>query len=927
MTKRFILLFGFSFLVLLCIHVSAQTNPWPEVRKEAKPWGRWWWMGNAVDKENLGSLLHKYQDAGFGGVEIAPIYGAKGYEDKYITYLSPKWMEMLQYTVKQAGDLGMGVDLTTGTGWPFGGPQIGKEQAATKAVLKSFKIEGGHNSIIKIFPDDPKQQAAALQSLTAYNENGQAILLTDKVSEDGTLHWKPNKGKWELFAVFAGKTGQLVKRAAPGGEGFTLNHFSRKAVDHYLDRFDHAFEDKSPGVRAFYNDSYEVYGADWSEGFFDEFLKRRGYDLRLHIRDFLSDNASEELARLKSDYRQTMAEMLLDNFTQPWTEWAHGYKSISKNQAHGSPGNLLDLYAAVDIPEVETFGSSYFPIPDLRRDSADIRNVDPDPIMLKFASSAANVTGKKLVSSETFTWLTEHFKTSLSQCKPEVEQCFLSGVNHVFYHGITYSPQEAGWPGWLFYASTNFVPTNSFWPHLSGLNNYITRVQSVLQAGKSDNELLLYWPVFDDWDDPKGRLMTFTVHDVDKWLQPTDFYKNVKVLQEVGYTFDFISDNLLKNAAVSDGLINTSPNNTPYKTIIVPITRKMPLETLEKVLALAKDGATVVMQKLPEDVPGLGDYGNRHKQFKKIISDIRFTETQNGIQYANVGKGRVLLSLDIKKALQYSKINGEEKLSKTGLGFIRRHANDGGTYYYVVNHTAKDINEIVPFQSVGREVILLDPQDGRYGKASSTANDGGSKVRLQLKSGEAVILKFADHTADNIAYWKYLEEPKEEIQLSGKWLLTFKEGGPTLPESRELKSLIPWTEEADNTYQLFSGTGVYSTTFNMPEINGEYILNLGKVYESARVWINGKDAGISWSLPHRLRIGEFVKPGKNTIEIEVTNLMANRIRDLDKRGVEWRRYHEINFVNIDYKDFDASNWEVQPSGLKGPVTIINYQSN
>src|SRR5690606_20522942 len=237
----------------------------------------------------------------------------------------------------------------------------------------------------------------------------------------------------------------------------------------------------------------------------------------------------------------------------------------TKNQAHGSPGNLIDLYAAVDIPEVETFGSSFFPIPGLRRDSADIRNVDPDPIMLKFASSAAAITGKRLVSSETFTWLTEHFKTALSQCKPEVEQAFLAGVNHVFYHGITYSPEDVAWPGWLFYASVNFVPDNSWWPHLQGLNQYIERVQSVVQAGKPDNELLLYWPVFDNWDDPKGDLMQFTVHNIDKWLHPTPFYEEATRLQQHGYAVDFISDDLLSRASVSGGLIQPSARHTPAK--------------------------------------------------------------------------------------------------------------------------------------------------------------------------------------------------------------------------------------------------------------------------------------------------------------------------------------------------------------------------
>ena len=155
------------------------------------------------------------------------------------------------------------------------------------------------------------------------------------------------------------------------------------------------------------------------------------------------------------------------------------------------------MKTTVDIPETETFGSSAFDIPGLRRDAADIRNVDPDPIMSKFASSAAHTNGKNLVSSETFTWLTEHFKTSYSQCKPEAEALFLSGINHVFFHGTTNSPQNISWPGWLFYASVEMNPNNSLWPHAQGLNNYIARCQSILQAGKPDNELLIYWPVYD----------------------------------------------------------------------------------------------------------------------------------------------------------------------------------------------------------------------------------------------------------------------------------------------------------------------------------------------------------------------------------------------------------------------------------------------
>jgi len=140
--------------------------------------------------------------------------------------------------------------------------------------------------------------------------------------------------------------------------------------------------------------------------------------------------------------------------------------------------------------------------------------------------------------------------------------------------------------------------------------------------------------------------------------------------------------------------------------------------------------------------------------------------------------------------------------------------------------------------------------------------------------------------------------------------------------------LVSWTELPDTVANNFSGLARYTATFELKEnLAGEYLLDLGKVCESARVWVNGEDAGILWSIPFTVRIGKFLKPGINTIEIEVANLMANRIRQMDKHKVPWRNYHEINFVNIDYKPFDASNWKPISSGLLGPVTITPFQTN
>ncbi|MBC7616686.1 MAG: glycoside hydrolase [Pedobacter sp.] len=923
MIKRIFLLLLIGLALTNLISAQTTKKVWPTIEKQMKPWVRWWWMGSAVDEKNLTKNLTSYQKAGLGGVEITPIYGAVGYESKYIDFLSPKWMSMLQFTVNKSNSLGLGVDMNTGTGWPFGGPQIKPENAATKLITQKYSLKEGEklNEVIKA--KEVKQEFAKLQALTAYGSNGEILNLLSQIDEKGNLNWSPAKGNYEVYALFAGKTRQQVKRAAPGGEGFTLDHLDRNSVDVYLKRFDNAFANKPQGIRSFFNDSYEVYGANWTPTFFEEFKKHRGYDLRNYLKELVADDGNKEtIARLKSDYRETLNDLLLNNFTKHWTTWAHKYKSLSKNQSHGSPGNLLDLYSAVDIPETETFGSSYFPIPGLRRNAADVRNVNPDPMMSKFASSAAHTTGKMLVSSETFTWLTEHFKTSFSQCKPEAEQLFLSGVNHIFYHGTSNSPADAIWPGWLFYASVQMNPTNSLWPQIQGLNNYITRCQSVLQAGKADNELLIYWPVYDVWNKAKGLDIALKVHDVDDWLHPTPFYKLAINLSKSGYAFDFASDNLLAQSAIENSLFKTAENSSPYKILIVPKCDMMSLSTLNKIIEMANAGGTIIFQELPKDVPGLSNLSSRQNQLKITLTKLKFVEVANGIKQLKIGKGQIFLANDVQNALQFKSIKREE-LTDSGLQFIRRTIV-GGKYYYVVNHTSEPIDAYLPVNENGK-VMFMDPQSGAYGLAATKLENGQFKTRFQLKSGESMVLKITKEKPLITNLWAYLEKPTNRIALTNPWDLHFTEGGPELPADQKLDQLTSWIDLADIKLQSFSGTGVYTTTFNLPIKNAkEYVLNLNQVDESAHVYINGQDVGILWSIPFEARIGKYLKAGNNSIKIEVVNLMANRIRNMDINKIKWRNYHEINFVDINYKDFDASNWDIMPSGLIGPVFITTY---
>ena len=378
-------------------------------------------MGSAVDTLNLKQNLINLHKVGIGGVEIAPIYGVKGEENNFLDYLSPRWIQMLDYTIKTADSLGMQVDLTLGTGWPYGGPQVTSEFAATKLITQTYPVRKGEKFSQHILVKDNKEeQPAHLQYLLAYGNKGTYMDLTPQLSGNW-INWKAIKEDFTIYAVFVGKTGQKVKRAAPGGSGFTLDHYSTNALNAYVKPFNVALTGFEDRIRYIFNDSYEVYGTDFTPDFFKAFERYRGYDLKPFLPLLLSGEDNKEGNRVKSDYRETLSDLLLLDFDNLWTDWAHSKGFKSRLQAHGSPGNLIDLYASADIPECETFGSMPYDIPGLRREKEDIREGDADPVMLKFSSSAAHIAGKPLTSSETFTWLRDHFKTALSQCKPEVE--------------------------------------------------------------------------------------------------------------------------------------------------------------------------------------------------------------------------------------------------------------------------------------------------------------------------------------------------------------------------------------------------------------------------------------------------------------------------------------------------------------------------
>jgi hypothetical protein len=866
---------------------SSPASPWPEITREAKPWTRWWWPGSGVDKASLTAQLEKFAAVGLGGVEITPIYGAKGYESRYIDFLSPKWMEMLEHVGREAQRLGLGVDMATGTGWPFGGPWIDEPNALQRAVLRDGKIVG-----------------------------------------------EPSR--------------MMVKRAAPGGEGLVVDPFSTDALRRYLAPFDKAFANFPRGlVRGQFHDSFEYFQASWTTRLPEVFREMHGYDIQQFAAELTARNAADvttidrdTLARIKSDYRDTLARLHLD-YLRTWIDWSHRHGFTVRNQSHGAPANLLDLYGAVDIPETETFGSTPFPIPGLRRNRDEIRTGNeqdlPEPLVMRMASSAAHVMGRRYASSETATWLREHWKVSLAYVKPEIDAVFASGINHVFYHGTVFSPQDAAWPGWLFYASTQFNPNNTWWDDFAALNRYVARVQSVLQSGQPDNDILLYWPLADLWDNADGLAKMLTVHDV-KFLTEQPVGKLARTLLEKGYQFDYISDaqiNLVSTQRIhhrgprlriegGDPKLRGLFGN--YETIIVPPTRRMPVETLRKLLELARHGASILFLSLPEDVPGYSRLTERRAELEKLKTEIRAV-AKRAEPNVLIGDGT---SFDHVSRLSVRR----EPMADVGLSFVRRFPST----YFITNLSGKPVDDWVTIDRVSPATTILDPLTGNTGQAAWRERREGEfyfgQIRLQLAPGESLLLRASREKPLTSTPWPYRQSVATPITLVGKWSLTFTKGGPELPPALTTTELKSWTDLGTAPeLRRFGGTARYRLEFDAPAAKADlsavasakadaWLLDLGDVRESARVRLNGHDLGTLWSLPFQARFdGALLKPTGNILELDVTNLAANRIRDLDRRKVDWKIMREINFVNINYRPFDASNWPLTPSGLLGPVTL------
>jgi hypothetical protein len=446
----------------------------------------------------------------------------------------------------------------------------------------------------------------------------------------------------------------------------------------------------------------------------------------------------------------------------------------------------------------------------------------------------------------------------------------------MFFHGTCYSPKDDAWPGWKFYASIDMSPTNSIWRDAPYFMKYVERCQSFLQWGQPDNDFLVFLPVRDMWQkNSKKLLMQFTIHGMGK-LAP-EFIKTILDIDRAGFDCDYISERLLMGVTYKNGMLETAAG-TRYRGLIIPGSGNMPEAVKSHISALKAQGA------------------------------------------------KIFYNVDAKQLAQAA--SPEPMKTQYGLKAIRRK-NPTGYHYFIANLTPQDIETDVPLAIAFQNATLFNPLNGDITPATIV----NGKIHINLRSGESIILQTNNEAQTPVQTAVTASQPTvKNVPLNGPWKLSFIEEAPKVGKTFDLDKLQTWETLDDDSVRVTMGTGVYTTRLKLMQRDLKNVagwqIDLGDVRESARVYINGQFVGCAWSVPYVLNINnKFFKPGLNDIRIEVTNLPANRIADLDRRGVKWRKMEEINVVDINYKKTTYDQWEPVKSGLNSEVKLTKIMDN
>ena len=505
---------------------------------------RWWWFGPAVSKPELERELISMKAGGIGGVEIQPVYPLTLTGNA--PYLSDAFIDALHFAATKARELELRVDITLGSGWPYGGPHVPVTEAAGRLRVERVAVPAHATSVAPPSLENGEIVLAAFIDGKASTPLGSRVPVT------------PDAHEVEFF--ISSRTGQQVKRAAVNAEGFVLDHYDRAAIEHHLhvvgDRLLQAFGPNPP--YAVFSDSLEVYESDWTPDLLEEFQKRRGYDLRPLLPALIGEIGPKTF-NIRRDWGKTLTELAEERYLTPIREWAKAHGTKFRSQTYGTPPVILSSNALVDLPEGE--GSHWRGFSTTR-----------------WASSASHLYNRPVTSSETWTWLhSPAFRATPLDMKAEADLHFLQGVNQIIGHGWPYSPPSEPEPGWRFYAAGAFNDHNPWYFVMPDVAKYLQRISFLLRQGKPSNDVAVYLPTEDAW--AGFTLDKVSVSGSMEALLGPDLIPNIL---DAGFNFDFIDDQAMEKVGI------------PYPVLVLPVVKHMPPETARRIDKFKNTGGIVV---------------------------------------------------------------------------------------------------------------------------------------------------------------------------------------------------------------------------------------------------------------------------------------------------------------------------------------------
>ena len=906
---------------------------------EARPFVRWWWNGNKVKLEELDRQLESLKKVGFGGVEINPIAMPPAFEEseESLVWMSDEWIDMVVHAAKKAKDLGMITDIIAGTGWPFGGEFLKDEETCQRMVTDNIlynsntTIEVDEAYLIKLYKEkySKTRDQKSISERTIYklanlalvpincNDEKGIIKLTNQIDNNKKLTYKIDKpGSFYLSYTLVQQNFRDVTLGAPGGAGPVMDHYKKEMTLAYLNRLKKISERSgiplNQLIRAIFCDSIEVSGANWSDGFQTLFFNTYGYKLDTwmpfifysahgnyananYSKEF-SPDFKEKLKRVRYDYNKLLVEVFLENFTKTYKEFCEANGVLCRYQAYGTPFlmGMLDGYMIPDIPE----SNNWIYSAEMKDSLWQWNQSHGYMTWNMYASAGAHLTGKKITSGETMTNTQGVFKMTLEEMKQHDDMNFITGINHSILHGYNYSPKEAPFPGWIRYGAY-FSEQNTWWKHLNHWVDYNARLSSIFQNSQADKSIAIMGPTADLWGD-KG-LAREPFH-----MEPEYLYKLWEPISQLGYSCEYINQNVLSNVTINDGTI--SYGNMTYKLLILASLQSIHPKVASVIkLFVESGGKVIVIDELPKKSLHYKDFNTNDELVSDMMENLVANHTKS---FINVDQPKSLEELIswTKHFLEKTGVKPDVVISNPTKKVyqIHQYTDEEDVYFFTNVHRFETTSFKAEFPVNGKYPYLWNPETGERTPYYFSSNS--NELDVTLNPLESLLIVFED------------EKPSEEVVMSHQpikaskiinttWqVLGNRIDGKTF--SWEMDELLDFSQSKDTTQNTFGGEIIYKTTINNTE-NFTH-LDLGDVNEGVtELYINGEKAGKRWYGKAIYPVGVFLKQGENAIEIHYTTVLANYCKSIDNPLT--------NRWTNQYKD-------KVPTGLQGPVTLLSYKN-